>query len=175
MIRGGRRESERIRRILREDMREHLTYVYVARGIKGSVGLHRDAQDYNDIGLDYGRNYGSNVPTVYFVAFIHEFGLAVNGKYRGWYTKAILHNRDKVETRIEQAFRTAGNSSRVFFREIEKVLELWVRETVYSVDRREIDLPDNTEFTQWLKRGTIPMIDTGHMMRQLDYKLERNR
>ena len=134
------------------------------------VGLLPTAHDYpeHEWGQDRPANFSSKV---LFVGTIHEKGLTADGKYKGWLSKAITKDSYKIRHRILMILRK-GLDNKTRKREgLEDLGEDLASSTRHNVDNNNIGLPANEPSTQMSKGGNSPMVDTEHLIQQIDYKV----
>ena len=136
-----------------------------------SVGLHHDAQDYPQ--LETGRQQLSGyVSQVVFVGFIHEMGLTKNKKYKQWLYKAIELNNSERTRELVRVFRQSENNVARRRQLLDTLGRNEIRKVRLNVDQNRINLPANEPSTLERKDSNTPMINTKHLVGQLDYKVE---
>ena len=126
-----------------------------------TIGIQQDAHDYSDgtsvlmvaqIG-EYG-NAANNIPPRHFLSRSVEMD-------KSWYTskiKKVLKAYDKKSKFITTAFNEMGRKG--------------VARVQSYIEQNNIGMTSNKPSTIAAKGGNQPMVDTGHLVRQIDYKQE---
>lgn len=125
-----------------------------------SIGIHEDAPDYQD-GTDLS-----------MIANLLEFGTESIQEYR-WLEKAVTADSAVYTTLFTKALRRAKDDKRQFDLSVHEIGRIAVDAVQQHVERNDIGLPSNMPSTQVMKRGDSPLINTRHMVRNIDYKKEK--
>ena len=125
-----------------------------------AVGIHEDAPEYED-GTDLS-----------MIANILEFGTESIQEYR-WLEKAIEADTAVYTAMFTKALRHAKDDKRQFDLSMHEIGRRAVDAVQQHVEANDIGLPANSELTQIIKRGNSPLINTRHMVRNIDYKKEK--
>ena len=128
-------------------------------GTELSIGLHSDAQDYQDTGVSLGAD---TVTSVVMVGAIHEFGLGVQPK-RPWLSASFKKDLQWYKSQVAKYVK--GEVALDF------IGSEGVKKIKHHVWTNDIGLAAEKPATQKAKGGSSPMIDTGHMLKQVDYKV----
>ena len=131
-----------------------------------TVGLHRDAQDYHDDGGNLGAN---EVTGVVEVGAKHEFGVG-NFPARPWLSRSIKAEKRAITANVTKALKIAadGGNATGQYKKMGRKLVTAIRQ---HVEGNDIGLAANAPSTVEAKGGNQPMVDTGHLLRQVDYKV----
>lgn len=127
------------------------------------TGIHADAHDYAD---------GTDVMTV---AMVGEFGNASNNiPPRHFLSRSISIDKAYYQNMIFKTlatytFKDNAQFIEAKFREIGRQS---VKLSQSHIEKNSIGMTPNTPATANRKGGNQPMIDTGHLVQQIDYKLE---
>jgi len=124
-----------------------------------SVGIHEDAPDYPD---------GTSLA---MVANILEFGTEKIPEYR-WLEKSVVADKSIYTALFTKALRRAKDSKAQFNLSMEEIGKRAVNAVQQHVERNDIGLPANKPATQNMKGGDSPLIDSRHLIRNIDYKRE---
>ena len=128
-----------------------------------TVGVQEDAHDYAD---------GTSV---LMVAMLGEFGDASNGLVpRHFLSRAVETDKDFYKKRIIGILKkyNKGETTLVNMMMIELGQQARLR-VINHVEKNTIGMAENKASTAWQKGGNQPMVDTGHLLRQIDYKNEK--
>jgi len=125
-----------------------------------SVGIHEDAPDYQD-GTDLS-----------MVANLLEFGTETMKEYR-WLEKAVTADTAVYTAMFTKALRKSKTDKRQFNLMMDEIGRRAVDAVQQHVEQNDIGLPANMPSTQIMKRGDSPLINTRHLVRNIDYKREK--
>jgi hypothetical protein len=132
------------------------------------VGIHPDAQDY--AGREKGEDLPSGAATsVAFVAALHEFGTS-RFPARPWLSNSIKADRAFYDEKIQEAAKDAALNPSKIGGAMAALGEISVRKIQNHIEANDIGLKANKESTARRKGGNTPLIDTGHLVRSIDWK-----
>ncbi len=134
-----------------------------------TIGLHEDAQDYprREGGKELGKN---EITSVVMIGAIHEFGV---GKMpsRPWLSLSFKYDKSINDKMMKDAMRVYTKTPEALGAELDKVGKAAAKSMREHVFSNDIGLLENAESTQLRKGGNTPLVDTQHMVRQIDYKV----
>lgn len=127
------------------------------------VGVHHDAHDYDD---------GTSV---LLVAMLGEFGDASSGLVpRHFLSRSVDIDKAFYKTRMKLMLKRYNKDAPTGLEIMFNQLGLEAKSKVIThIERNDIGMADNKFTTAIAKGGNQPMVDTGHLLRQIDYKLEK--
>lgn len=125
-----------------------------------SVGIHEDAPDYDD-GTDLS-----------MVANMLEFGSDMMPEYR-WLETSIKVDTAVYTSLFTKALKRAGTDKRLFDVSMDEIGRKAVEAVQQHLESNDIGLPSNAVSTQESKGGNSPLINTRHMIRNIDHKREK--
>jgi len=131
-----------------------------------TVGLHPDAQDYNDEGGALG---SGEVTSVVMIGAIHEFGVGIQPK-RPWLSGSIKKEEQAIEKKIQGALKDVPKNTDGYKIAMGNIGKWTVSRIRKNVETNAIGLTPNKPATARRKGGNQPMVDTGHLLRQVDWK-----
>ncbi len=129
-----------------------------------TVGIQANAQNY------------ANGTSILDVAVSGEFGNArANVKPRRFLSLSVLRDKSFYVSRIKKILKkyTKGNSKFLKTSMVELGRQS-TKKVQSNIENNTIGMLANTENTAQAKGGNQPMVDTGHLVRQISYKLEKS-
>lgn len=135
---------------------------------KGSltVGLHRDAQGYNSSG---GALAGDETTNVVAVGFWNELGTkTIPARY--WLRNSIREDEAEHKAILVKIYKTLPKAPKTYATMMREFGRKATRSIQDHVESNDIGMPANAPGTQRQKGGDQPMVDTGHLVRQIDWK-----
>ncbi len=159
----GRAGTKAITGELEKKIKE-MTEPYKAKdGLGVTVGLHKDAQGYPK--HERGKDLDGGTTSVVMVGAMHELG-AGNFPARRWLTTPIKEHKEKWADQLETMIKSKNPAP---------VLRALGRSAVQTirtdVENNLIGMERNAPSTALAKGGNTPMVDTGFLLRQVDYKV----
>lgn len=104
------------------------------------------------------------------VAYWNEYGTDTIPA-RFWLSGAIKHNqqfvRDTIK-RINSRYPLNSNAYQIAMNEFGRQLKTKI---IATVENNDIEMAGNAPSTQTAKGGDTPIVDTGHLLRQINFKL----
>ncbi len=164
---NGKTSMKAVQKELAEKINKMVTRI--TRDAYLTAGLYKNAQGYprSEQGGNLGRG---NITDVVMIGAIHEFGFG-NNPARPWLSSAINNNRTKWRPYIVEALKLkkdAGIDPLPVFTELGRDV---VQTIVKDTETNKHGLDANASSTARAKGGNQPMVDTGHLLRQVDFKV----
>ena len=137
-----------------------------------TIGLHKDAQDYSKI--EHGKDLKKDETTsVVMIGAIHEFGLGVQ-PVRPWLSASFKEDIRLLKTKMQIALSWWAKDPETIRKEFEEIGKFGAESVKNHIFRNDIGLEANKESTAKRKGGNTPMVDTKHMIQQVDYKVGKD-
>ncbi len=134
-----------------------------------TIGLHEDAQDYprREGGKELGKN---EITSVVMIGAIHEFGVG-DMQSRPWLSRSFRFDKSINDKMMKGAIWAYTRNPDVLGDALDRVGKAAATSMREHIFRNDIGLLENAESTQLRKGGNTPLVDTQHMVRQIDYKV----
>ena len=134
------------------------------------VGLHPDAQDYpeKEKGLDIPVGYATSVV---LVGAVHEFGNNHVPK-RPWLSASIKQDKDFYQRSIRKVMKGGVEDNAKIAEGMKALGEIAVKNVQSHVESNSIGMVPNAPSTIRQKGGDQPLVDTSHLLRQVDWKFK---
>ena len=129
-----------------------------------TVGVQQDAHDYPD---------GTSV---LMVAMVGEFGNASkNIVPRHFLSRAVEVDERYYKQRIVKILKRYDKDHKLINIMMNQLGSDSMQKVKGHIEANNIGMAPNKESTAFAKGGNQPLVDTGHLVRQIDYKNERKR
>jgi len=141
-------------------------YIKPSMGVE--VGILKNAQDYpaQEGDATHGASFSSKVVEV---AAFHE--LDSKSRYNKWLYKSILADENTLTKEMIKTLKKAEDDIPKRKRLMDEFGQTVVVNVQKAIERRDVGLPKNRAATLESKQGSVPMIDTGHLISVIDSKV----
>jgi len=149
---------------------EKLLNMSQIKGSRVTVGLHQDAQGYPR--SERGANLGKGTVTdVVMVGAIHQFGVG-SMIARPWLDTGIEASKTNYIPILAHLLKIQHDGGVDIRGSLEALGKAARTALVHNIETGVVKLPEIARSTALAKGSTTPLVDTGHMLRQTDYKVE---
>jgi hypothetical protein len=147
-----------------KDMDERVKkMIDVANSNELTVGLHDDAQDYP-------AEDGEEATSVVMVGAVQQFGTKTVPA-RPWLTESFDRNEPKLTREMRKILKDFWRDPKIITAELHWLGAMAVDNMKYEVENNSFGFRGNAMSTILAKGRNKPLVDTKHMVSQLDYKV----